>query len=104
MTFDEVLAATADRKIVRHQSKVFFCVYSAEDAERFASLGAYVRPAGGHGTEWGQPCWEVYLREMLDPMIEIGDDDEEIDVREQFLLNHFRERDGFESGLERILA
>lgn len=103
MTFDELLAATADRRIIRHQFKTFFCVYDPIEASRFKSLGANIRPAGGHPdpltgkVEWGQPCWEVFLAGMLDPMVEVIDD-EEVDVREEFLLNHFRDRDGFYEG------
>lgn len=110
MTFDEMLVTITDRRIIRHQSKCFFCVYDAEEAARFKELGAYVMPAGGSNMklsngqpEWGAPCWEVHFTNMLDPMIE-EIDGEEADVRAPFLLNYFRERDGFEEGLERILA
>lgn len=104
MTLDELLAATTDRRIIRHQFKTFFLVYDAEEAAHFQNLGANVRPAGGHAdpvtkkVEWGQPCWEVFLSGMLDPMIEEVDD-EEVDVREKFLLNYFRERDGYSVGV-----
>ena len=104
MTFEEVLAAVEGRKILRHQSKVFFCIYTSEEAAQFKDLGAYVTGAGGHDKEWGAPCWEVHFYGMLDPMLEESEDEEPRDVRLEFLLNYFRDRDGYGAGLERILA
>lgn len=94
MTFEEVLAAIEGRKILRHGFKTFFCVYTSEDATHFQELGAYVAGAGGHDKEWGAPCWEVHFSGMLDPMTELVDG-EERDIRSEFVLNYFRERDGY---------
>lgn len=102
MTLDELLVVVTDRRIIRHHFKTFFLVYDAEEMLRFKELGASIRPAGGGSLsqtpgkpEFGKNCWEVYLRNMLDPMIEVIDG-EEVDVREEFLLNYFRDRDGYE--------
>lgn len=95
MTFERVLKEIEGRKIIRHRAICFFCVYSAEEADHFRKLGAGVTGAGGQDKEWGTPCWEVRLSGMLDPMVEVIDGEEK-DVRGEFLLNYFRERDGFE--------
>lgn len=95
MTFEEVLTAIEGRKICRHHFRAFFLVYTSEEAAHFKELGAYVSPAGGHDNEWGAPCWEVDPVGMLDPMPEENEHGEPIDLRREFLLNYFRERDGY---------
>lgn len=106
MKIAEIEKEIGDRKVIRHQSKVFFCVYSQEAADHFSGLGATVRKAGGGDelgrNEWGAPCWEVFPVGMLDPLVKIIED-EEVDLAPEFILNHFRQRDGYDAGLERLL-
>lgn len=109
MSFDEMIVTLTDRRMIRHKGQVFFMIYDAEEAVRYKELGASVRPVGGqvdpiHKTvDWGAPSWEVHPRTMIEPMIEVVDG-EPVDVTADFMLNYFRGRDGFEEGLERILA
>jgi hypothetical protein len=92
VTIQEVEAHVEGKRIIRHRTQVFFTTYDPEEAMRFKELGASVMPYEIRGVTY----WEVFLASMLDPMPEENDDGEIVDMRGRFILNHFRERDGFD--------
>ena len=90
MTIQELEQVIEGRKVIRHNGQCFINVRDEQDARRYIDLGAEARPFPSYC-----PGWEIHLGGMLDPMPELNAAGEEVDVRGAFLLQHFRERDGF---------
>jgi hypothetical protein len=100
VNIQEIEDLTEDRKVIRHGGQCFLNSKDAEDAARFKELGAEVRVA----TLWGDTYYEIHLAGLLDPMLVQNEDGEERDTRREFMLEHFRERDGFdEPGLAALI-
>jgi hypothetical protein len=100
MTVEELEKAVEGRKLARHRGQVFFTVYDEKEAKAWKKKGANVRIdlVGTLGEVIpGRTFWEVHVYAMLDPDSHVSEDGTEIDLRPQKVLEHFRERDGFDT-------
>ena len=91
MTLKELEQLIEGRRVIRAAGQVFIISRDPEEVARFRALGAVCR-TDSLGSDYTA---EIHLPELLDDPFETDDDGDPVDMRRPFLLEHFRERDGF---------
>ena len=91
MTLAELERLVEGRQVIRHRGEVFINSRDPEEVSRFRALGAHTRVEAYRG----QYTAEISLPELLDDLGDTDEDGDPVDTRRPFLLEHFRDRDGF---------
>jgi hypothetical protein len=97
VTPEDILDMVAGKKLLIHRDVVFFNTRDEEEVRRFASFGCLIIPWHEEQApwRWREPPvqgFEVQLLGALDPIWELDEDGDEVEITAAVLLENARAR------------